>query len=110
MPYKNKADRIARDKLYYQLNKEKIDARHKQYNKTEQGKKVKRITNWKRQGIISDDYNKLYERYINTNYCENCDCELVHGTGFSNKKHLDHDHHSGEVRNILCGYCNIKRR
>ena len=65
--------------------------------------------------MVSTEHRKkhehsLYEKYMNTNNCENCDIELVRGAGLSNKKHLDHDHNGGLFRNVLCGNCNIKRK
>tara|TARA_R110000787_G_scaffold60797_1_gene137877 strand:+ start:288 stop:680 length:393 start_codon:yes stop_codon:yes gene_type:complete len=120
--YQNNREKILADKkAYYQknkakkaeyrkLNKEKIIECRKKYLQTEQGKKINRIGNWKSKGVISDDFDALYEIYMNINNCENCDIELVNGSGGTNKKHLDHDHNGGLFRNVLCGTCNIRRR
>ena len=67
-------------KEYYKNNKEKIKERKKEYNNTEQGKKSHCIGNWKTIGVIT-----------------------------GNNKHLDHNHKTGEFRNILCNSCNQKR-
>lgn len=110
-------------KKYYENNKqkhkeyvkeyEKINPARKEYikeyKKTEAGKKSQRISNWKNKGVINDDYDKLYEIYINTKNCEECNVELVEGWKGNNKRCLDHDHKTGEFRNVLCNTCNVKR-
>ena len=99
MPY-NKEKR----KEYY----EKYREHDKAYRKTEQGKKVSRINDWKIRGVINDDFDKLYDYYINCKYCEECEVELVEGN-YGNRRCLDHDHKTGEFRNVLCHGCNIRR-
>ena len=95
---------------YNKKNKDKINLQQRAYRQTEKGDKIYRIASWKYKGVISDDFDSLYEKYMNTNNCENCDIELVSGAGLSNKKHLDHDHRTNLFRNVLCGNCNINRK
>ena len=92
---------------YYQKNKEKILKYDKEYRKTENGLKVNRISGWKYHGLISEDYNKIYERYILTEECDNCGILL--DEDFNTKKCMDHCHKTGEFRNVLCNLCNINR-
>ena len=101
----NKEERREYDKKYREENKNK----YKKYNQTEQRKKSNRITNWKKSGVICDDFNKLYDYYINCCNCEECNIELIEGYYGNNKRCLDHNHETGEFRNILCNTCNIKR-
>ena len=96
-------------KQYKLNNKDKIKEQKKEYQKTDNGKKSLRIASWKQLGVISDDFNELYEKYINTNNCDNCDVELIHGMFGNNKKCLDHCHTTGQFRNVLCHGCNIRR-
>ena len=103
MPFKNKEDKKQHNKQYYLDNVEKI----KQYQQTENGKKTNKIAKWKHKGIITDDYDFLYEWYMSINNCMNCNIELISGTGTTNHKHLDHDHLTNEPCIVVCGYCNI---
>ena len=100
-------------KLYREKNKEKIKEKYllSQENKiiTEEDKKKRRIKDWKRRGVINDDFNSLYEYYLNCKFCEECNVELVEGNKVKNHKCLDHNHKTGEFRNVLCHSCNIKR-
>ena len=95
------------DKIYRQENKHKLNQQRKEYMKTENGLKLGRIKNWKRLGIISNDWNDTYDKFINCNNCESCNCDLVYGNSKYGKT-LDHDHITGEIRNILCRCCNAK--
>ena len=52
-------------KEYYQKNKEKIKEQQTKYNQTEKCKKIKRISQWKSRGIVHQNYDELYEKYIN---------------------------------------------
>jgi hypothetical protein len=44
---------------------------YEEYEKTEQYIKSYRISKWKSRGVICDDWNELYDKYINTTNCEN---------------------------------------
>jgi len=107
MPHKDPVAKKEYFKKYYQNNKDKLLEKSKNYYFTDEGKKNHRIVMWKQQGVISDDYNELYDKYINTNKCELCKCDITEGNGLIGKKHLDHNHETGEFRNVLCGNCNV---
>ena len=121
--YEQNKDKIAeRMKAYHAKNKEKkseynraYSAKNKSYmkayNQTEKGKKTHRITHWKSSGVISEDYDTLYDKYINTLNCEECGAELtVDKKMTSTTRCLDHCHTTGLFRNVLCNGCNVRRR
>ncbi len=114
----NKEQKKERNKEYYEANKEKRKAYNeankeklKQYRQTPQWIKSRTICDWKRRGLICDDYDGLYDRGLASTNCENCDVEYgVKGDGSGTFRCMDHDHTTGLFRNFLCNICNIKRR
>ena len=66
--------------------------------------KARRISVWKKRGVISDDYDELHNKYLNTELCEMCNIKME-GKG-KQKKCLDHCHTTGKFRKILCNNCN----
>ena len=97
MPYKNPNYHKEYMKEYHIKNKE----RQKEYRQTPQGKKSIKIAKWKYKGLINDNIDELYDRWLNSTECELCG----HNYSF-NKKCLDHDHQTGLFRNIVCHSCN----
>tara|TARA_R110000824_G_scaffold15420_1_gene64939 strand:- start:169 stop:585 length:417 start_codon:yes stop_codon:yes gene_type:complete len=80
----------------------------KKYRESPKGKKAHKIASWKYQGIISSDWDLLYEKFINTTHCGLCNIELIEGKK-TNSRCLDHDHDikdGDNVRYILCHKCN----
>ena len=94
------------NKKYKQNNKEKISIYNKKYWQTDSGRKIMTIAQWKVEGLI-DEYEKVYERYEYTLFCDECRCDLDQCT--KSVKVMDHDHETGLFRNILCTSCNVKR-
>ena len=64
------------------------------------------IYNWKRYGLLHDDYNGLYETYKNTTHCTHCNTKFKN----TRDRHMDHDHSTGLFRKIVCRACNNQDR
>tara|TARA_R110000796_G_scaffold200623_2_gene316633 strand:- start:79 stop:642 length:564 start_codon:yes stop_codon:yes gene_type:complete len=60
------------------------------------------IYDWKRKGVIADDYDEVYDIYINTMECNHCGKEFCN----TKERHLDHCHQTGDIRAIVCQKCN----
>mgnify|MGYP003659814945 CR=1 FL=1 len=95
-------------KEYKILNSEKIKEQRKLYESTTKGMKNVKILGWKSNGV-KGDYDEIYDRYINTEICDNCGIELVEGNKLANRRCMDHCHTTGLFRNILCHSCNVRR-
>ena len=109
MPW-TKEEKAKYHKEYYQKNKDKLKQHQKEYDQTPQGIKSKRIGNWKQRGLVCEDWDVLYQHYIDTTNCENCDILLTYDKIMtSTTKCLDHCHVTGKFRNILCHTCNNRR-
>ena len=89
--------------------KEEKNEYNRAYGQTPAGVKSKRISQWKRQGIISDDYDALHDRFMATTHCEKCSVLLTAGLSRTGKC-LDHDHSINDRENfraVLCSACNL---
>ena len=63
---------------------------------------------WKKIGIkfTDEEFEYWYNKYI---YATNCElCNEVFKT--SRNRHLDHNHDTGEIRNIICRTCNFLKK
>ena len=95
-------DRKEQMRLYNFNNKDKKT----KYRQSDKGKKSDRITNWKNRGLISDNYDELYDRYIKSTKCELCNKKYKN----TRDRHLDHDHDTHLFRNIVCRMCNTSSK
>ena len=112
---KNREERIKKSKEYYRKNKEKrieyqLDYEEKNKEKIVEYKKQYHIKNRSkhlrnyRNNDLKRKYNITIDEYeimlINQNMC----CAIC-GDHFENLN-VDHNHDTGEIRELLCGNCN----
>jgi hypothetical protein len=95
-------ERKAYMKQWYQKNKERRTEQDKAYKQTPAGRKSNTLNNWKQRGLIHDDYNSLYQQYLQATHCNACKSEFKD----SFDKCLDHDHNTNLFRQFLCRGCN----
>ena len=92
---------------WYLKNFTKIKAKYQSPN----GIKQNRINSWRHIGVISDNYDLLYEFYSTVENCEKCQKVLTTGVRNTHStKMLDHNHETGEFRFVLCMACNSNDR
>tara|TARA_R110001592_G_scaffold326682_1_gene607583 strand:+ start:958 stop:1245 length:288 start_codon:yes stop_codon:yes gene_type:complete len=89
--------------------KDEIKEYQRIYRQSPKGKKINRISTWKANGVLCEDFDKLYDYYLSVKCCEICDIELCEGKVKRNRKCLDHNHETGQFRYVLCNTCNYER-
>jgi hypothetical protein len=72
-------------------------------------KKKRKIREWKQRGLISDDYEEIYDKWKNATNCEDCNI-VLEDTNIFNQRCMDHCHTTGQFRAIICHPCNSRRR
>ena len=89
----------------YRMNAEERKEYMKQYLKQYRlkNKKSSTISNWKQHGLIGD-LDAIYDRWLNATNCELCNKSFA-----SNKKCMEHNHATGQFRNIVCNSCNTNK-
>ena len=102
-----KEERSAYNKAYQAKNREQILAQRAEWRQTPQGKKALTKDQWKKRGLNMEQFEGVYQRYLDTDICDNCNCELNQCN--SSRKCMDHSHDTGDFRNILCLSCNTRR-
>jgi len=70
------------------------------------GHKATKKYQWRKMGLITDNFDEIYNRYIYSSQCEKCETPYKN----SRDRHMDHCHINGEFRNILCKKCNTMDR
>ena len=70
--------------------------------------KTSKRRDWKKRGmkIDEDDFDYVYNTYIHATNCDLCNKLFLN----TKDRQLDHDHNTGEVRNIVCQKCNRRRK
>jgi len=71
----------------------------KKYHKTD----TKR--SWKRNGLIMDNFEEIYNKYIYATHCQLCNKQFQK----SSDRQMEHCHATGKFRNIVCNQCNQKK-
>ena len=95
---------------YKCLEKHKAYMRQWREENSEKNHRSHTISEWKRNGVIHDDYNALYDQYMATTNCADCGVVLgKKGDGSGTFKSLDHCHETGAFRAVVCTGCNRRR-
>ena len=61
--------------------------------------------NWKKNGLIMDNFEEIYNKYIYATHCQLCNKQFKN----TKDRQMEHCHQTGEFRNIVCNSCNQKK-
>jgi len=75
--------------------------KYKKYRQSPKGQKKQAYNHWKKRGLNMEDFDNIYDRYLNTDCCDICKCSFENNT-----KCMEHDHKTGEFRGVVCNMCN----
>ena len=103
---KNRDRLLEKQKLYRITNTETIA----KYRECENYQKSHHLSIWKGWGI-KGNLDIIWERYCNTIICDLCNIELSLDKKItSTRKCMEHNHETGEFRNIVCHKCNMTKK
>tara|TARA_R110002074_G_scaffold136987_1_gene281881 strand:- start:63 stop:485 length:423 start_codon:yes stop_codon:yes gene_type:complete len=68
--------------------------------------KIVRKSQWKSAGLVMDNFEEIWTRYINTDKCELCNKDFLKRSD----RVMDHCHTTGKFRNVVCRACNNRKR
>jgi len=100
---KNKQKLKQKKKEYYEKNKQNLKQKKKEYRETNKGKKIIKISQWKSNGLISDNYDQVYQLWLDSTHCDKCGCQYTDKI----PKDMEHCHTTGRFRAIVCHKCNM---
>ena len=103
-----KIDFLYFNNFNYKIKMPWTKEQYKAYDQTENGKMRMKIRKWKKLGLIMDnpeDYLTIYYHWLCSTNCEKCNKEFTKGNT-KYRKCMDHNHTTGQYRNILCNNCN----
>ena len=109
MTEEQKASRKEYARLYNEKNKQKRKEFYRVHNQKPEIKKARKINEWKRRGLITEDYDAIHTKWSEATHCEDCNINFDEATTINYNKCMDHCHATGEFRAILCHPCNIRR-
>ena len=68
--------------------------------------KSKTRCNWKRYGLIMNNFEEIYNKYIYATHCELCNKQFA----TIRDRYMEHCHETGQFRNIVCNRCNLLKK
>ena len=120
MPYADKEKNKESKKQYYESVKDTDEYKQKTRENTkkwriknkEKYERSDRISKWRKRGLVETwyyTYGELYDYYMKTANCENCNITLtIDKTRKSTTKCMHHIHKTGEFEMIVCHACNVR--
>lgn len=101
---KNKIKILEQMKSRYEIRKSQICEKNRlKYKLDNNYKKRMMCKSWRRTGVAGD-LSEVYDIVQNCTNCQVCGKEF----GDTCKKAMDHDHITGEFRQVLCYSCNTR--
>ena len=98
-------------KQYNERKKQEKKEYYMIHNQKPEIKKQRKINEWKRRGLIADDYDAIHTKWSDATQCEECNIIFQKAPKTTQKtKCMDHCHITGEFRGIICHPCNVRRK